>query len=108
MGAVLNRVLPRLPTLCLVLVLAMLACWALAGLTFAFDRFRVPLLSVLVAYGWLISHVSWDDNFFQSVRRKDRNIMSLPAEAILGHRSNRPAIVIAAAGEAGRGGLWRS
>ncbi len=97
---------PRIPTLCLVLVLAMLLCWALSGLTFALDRYRVPLLTALLAYGGVISTTSWDDHFFQSVPHRDPRVESVTADGVLGHRSGAPAIVIAAAGGGIQAAAW--
>jgi hypothetical protein len=96
---------PRIPTLCLVLVLGMLACWALTGLTFLLDRFRVPLLSALVAYGTVMSVFPWNDHFFQTVNRPAPQA-GLGADAVLKQRSERPAIVIAAAGGGIQAAAW--
>ena len=36
------------PTLCYLLLLAMLLCWGLSGLAFFFDRYRIPVLILLI------------------------------------------------------------
>jgi hypothetical protein len=99
---------PTIPTLCLVLVLAMLACWALTGLTFLFDRFRVPLLTVLFAYGSVMSLFPWNDHFFQTVNPEPQRVPSVPADGVLKHRARKPAIVIAAAGGGIQAAAWTS
>ena len=97
---------PRIPTLCLVLVLGMLACWALTGLTFVFDRYRVPLLTLLVAYGTVMSVFPWSDHFFQTVPHDSHPVASLTASAVLAQRAGRPAIVVAAAGGGIQAAAW--
>jgi len=97
---------PRIPTLCLVLVLAMLVCWALSGLTFLFDRYRVPLLTILVAYGTVMSVVPWNDHFFQTVHHDAPHMASVPADAVLRPRANKAAIVIAAEGGGIQAAAW--
>jgi hypothetical protein len=95
---------PRVPTLCLVLVLMMLACWVLSALTFAFDRFRVPLLTLLFAYGSVISVFTWNDHFFQTVPH--RSVVNPSAGAVLKHWAGRPVIVVAAAGGGIQAAAW--
>jgi len=41
---------PLIPTLSYAMLLAMLLCWALSGLAFFFDRYRIPVLIPLVAW----------------------------------------------------------
>src|SRR5262245_10949531 len=89
---------PAIPTLCLLLLIAMLACWGLTGLTFLFDRFRVPLLTVLLVYGSLMSLFPWNDHFFQTVNPDPRRVPSALADDVLKTRAGKPVIVIAAAG----------
>lgn len=95
----------QVPTLCLVLVLVMLACWTLSGLAFTLDRFRVPLLSLLFVYGTAISVFPQGDHFFPSVARVAR-AGPPPAVEVLGARSARPAIVIATAGGGIQAAAW--
>jgi patatin-like phospholipase len=97
---------PRIPTLCLLLVLAMLACWALSGLTFLFDRHRVPLLSLLVAYGTIMSVVPWNDHFFPTLPYAGTPAPTPTAAAVLRPRANKPAIVIAAEGGGIQAAAW--
>jgi patatin-like phospholipase len=97
---------PRVPTLCLVLVLAMLACWALSALTFFFDRYRVPLLAILIVHGTVMSVFPWNDHFFQTVPRAPHPVASLPADAVLKQWTGRPAIVVAAAGGGIQAAAW--
>jgi hypothetical protein len=97
--------IPQIPTLCLVLILAMLVCWGLAGVTFLFDRFRVPLITVLVAYGTLTSVFTWNDHFFQTVNHQP-GAASLTAGQVLRQRSGNPAIVIAAEGGGIQAAAW--
>src|SRR5262245_26887389 len=97
---------PAIPTLCLLLLIAMLACWGLTGLTFLFDRFRVPLLTVLLVYGSLMSLFPWNDHFFQTVNPDPRRVPSALADDVLKSRAGKPVIVIAAAGGGIQAAAW--
>jgi len=97
---------PAIPTLCLLLLIAMLACWGLTGLTFLFDRFRVPLLTVLLVYGSVMSLFPWNDHFFQTVNADPRRVPSALADDVLKRRAGKPVIVIAAAGGGIQAAAW--
>ena len=96
---------PRVPTLCYVLVLAMLLCWTLAALSFTFDRFRVPVLAVLLAYGWVMSEFPQGDHFFASQQRRGA-VHSVTPDALLARRAGRPAVVVAATGGGIQAAAW--
>ena len=55
---------PLVPTLCYVLLLAMLLCWALFGLAFFLDRYRIPVLIPVAAWLALTSVLPWSDYFY--------------------------------------------
>jgi hypothetical protein len=84
----------------------MLVCWGLAGVTFLFDRFRIPLITVLVAYGTFTSVFTWNDHFFQTVNHQPGAVASLTAGEVLSQRSGQPAIVIAAEGGGIQAAAW--
>jgi hypothetical protein len=97
---------PRVPTLCIVLIVVMLLCWGLAGLSFLFDRYRVPILSLLLAYGWLMSVFPQSDHFFQSYPRPTGPVASVSAARMLEKRMGNPAIVVAASGGGIQAAAW--
>ncbi|OLD20469.1 MAG: hypothetical protein AUJ01_04115 [Acidobacteria bacterium 13_1_40CM_3_65_5] len=97
---------PRVPTLCIVLILVMLLCWGLAGLSFLFDRYRVPILSLLLVYGWLMSVFPQSDHFFQSYPRPTGPVASVSAAQMLEKRMGSPAIVVAASGGGIQAAAW--
>jgi hypothetical protein len=95
----------RIPTLCDVLLLAMILCWTLSALSFILDRFRIPVTLVLAAYGTAISIFPQGDHFFPSLPRKNPTHSVLPAD-VLKRRADRPAIVVAAMGGGIHAGAW--
>jgi hypothetical protein len=97
---------PVIPTLCLILVLILLACWSLAGLTFLFDRYRVPLLTLLFAYGTVMSVFPWSDHFFQTVRHEATAVASPTASVLLSQRAGKPVVVVASAGGGIQAAAW--
>jgi hypothetical protein len=98
----------RIPTLCLLLMLAMIAGWTLGAMSFLLDRFRIPVITLLVAYGTLMSVFPQGDHFFFTVTVKP------PAHApradtpsqVLGWRDKQPAIAVAAMGGGIHAGAW--
>jgi hypothetical protein len=55
---------PLVPTLCYVLLLATLFCWAFFGLAFFLDRYRIPLLIPVAAWLAITSVLPWSDYFY--------------------------------------------
>src|SRR5262245_5245546 len=96
----------RVPTICYLLILAMMGCWALAGLSFIVDRFRVPLLAVLIAYGVLISVFPEGDHFFSAVDPIAGTDRGIDAARVLARRAGRPAIVVATEGGGIQAAAW--
>jgi hypothetical protein len=92
------------PTLCLVLVLAMLLCWGLTGLTFYFDRFRVPLLLIIGAYIAVVSLWPQSDHFYRTLPHSPYTPPS-PRE-ILDARADAPVILVAASGGGIQAEAW--
>ncbi len=92
------------PTLCLVLVLATLICWGLAGLAFFFDRFRVPLLLIIGAYISAMALWPQSDHFYRAAVRPPYEPPS-PRE-ILEARADAPVILVAASGGGIQAEAW--
>ena len=58
---------PGVPALSYLLLLAIVACWGLSALTFFFDRYRFPLLSVLAILSVITTFTPVTDHFFRVV-----------------------------------------
>jgi predicted acylesterase/phospholipase RssA len=58
----------RVPALAFVLLFFIVACWALAALTFFFDRYRFPLLWTLILLSLLTLFTPQSDHFFRVER----------------------------------------
>jgi hypothetical protein len=96
---------PYVPTLCLILVITMLACWALSAVTFFFDRFRVPLLLVVGCYAWVSSRFPESDHFYTTTAVAPRAEAPTPAE-VLRRREGKPVILVAASGGGIQAEAW--
>jgi len=55
---------PLVPKLCYVLLLATLLCWALFGLAFFLDRYRMPVLIPVAAWLAVTSFLPWSDFYY--------------------------------------------
>jgi len=64
MGASADLSTPTFPTLCLVLILFMLVCLTLSALSFFLDRYRIPLLTLVVLFGALSAILPQGDHFY--------------------------------------------
>ncbi len=90
----------------LVFIVAMLLCWLFAGLTFFFDRFRIPLLAIVAAYAWLTSFLPMTDSFYPSIEKSPRAFDSPGPTQILQQHAGEPAIVVASAGGGIQAAAW--
>jgi hypothetical protein len=97
--------LVRIPALCLVLMLAMLACWTFGALTFTLDRFRIPLITVVLAYGTAVSVFPQGDHFFRTIQPGGAPRDFTPAQ-VLGRRAGDSAVVVSAMGGGIHAGAW--
>jgi len=55
---------PLVPTLCYVLLLAMLFCWAFSSLAFFLDRYRIPVLIPVAAWLAVTTVLPWSDYYY--------------------------------------------
>ncbi len=101
----LTPALRAIPTLCIVLLLCMLLCWGLTAITFLFDRFRIPALAILAAYGTLVSVFPQGDHFFESMHTS-RVDQPVAAPALLARRNGQVAVVVAATGGGIQASAW--
>jgi Patatin-like phospholipase len=98
--------LVRIPTLCLVLMLAMIAGWILGAMSFLLDRFRIPVITLLVAYGTLMSVFPQGDHFFDTVKPPTPAPRTIMPPQVLGRRAGQPAIAVSAMGGGIHAGAW--
>jgi len=109
LGSVTLQGAPRIPTLCLLLVLLALACWTLSAFTFFMDRFRVPVIAAIALYAFLVTGIPQANYFYRSSLRDEPLSATYqgpsPAE-VLGVREKRPAIVVAASGGGIQAAAW--
>jgi predicted acylesterase/phospholipase RssA len=89
------------------MVLVMLVCWVLSGLTFFFDRFRVPVLLLMVLYGWVVAQLPQADYFYPSRPHvsHDGDDSVLPKDLAAG-LDGRPLVIVAAAGGGIQAAAW--
>ena len=94
------------PALCSALMLLMLVCWSLSGLTFFLDRWHVPFLLVLALTGVLSAQSNLSDHFYHLVARNcPPETAPTPAQTILGSKSQR-IVVVAANGGGIQAAAW--
>lgn len=96
--------LPQIPTLVCVLLLIMVVCWTASALAFFFDRFRTPVLAVLLVLVVVASRWPQSDQFFAVTNAQERRPL-LPA-AVLGAHQGDSAIVIAVSGGGIQAAAW--
>jgi hypothetical protein len=59
-----------LPTFSLIFLLLTLLCWSFAGLSFFVDRYRIPLVFVVLAWGFVAGKFPQNDHFYEVFDRK--------------------------------------
>jgi hypothetical protein len=97
---------PLVPTLGFVLLLGTVLCFVLSGMTFFFDRYRVPILLPLLLLCMATSQFSCSDHFFSVIARDEGGEASLsPAEA-LGAGGRSKVIVVASNGGGIQAAAW--
>ena len=62
------KFLRNVPSLAYVLLLCTVACWTLAGLSFFFDVYRLPVSLVVLIYLTLTAQLSRSDHFYSMLR----------------------------------------
>src|SRR5207248_913967 len=85
----------------LVALMLLLTLWVLilAGVTFFWDRYRLPLLLILVAYFWLVGFSSRADHYYRVWTRAPVDPELTPSE-VVGRAAQQPlpVVIVAAAG----------
>lgn len=85
----------EMPALFFVVLLLMLLCWGLSGLSFLLDRFRVPVMLILLA----LIYVSTPNYFYATESVK--SLKPLTPQAVLASGGTGPKKVIVVATEGG-------
>lgn len=94
---------------CCLLLLFLLVGWFLPGVSFSLDRYRVPVVLVLLAISFLSNQIFDTDHFYR-VRREVAPPAPLPSQAFRASQEvvpeNRPIVVVAASGGGITASLW--
>jgi hypothetical protein len=93
------------PTLCYLLLLAMLLCWALSGLAFFFDRYRIPVLLPLLAV-LLVASAIGSDYYYPTVPQQANTETGESGSAGANDDSPDTMIVVAANGGGIQAAAW--
>jgi hypothetical protein len=88
------------------LLLVMFWCCLLSGLTFFFDRFRLPALLMLSVAFYILALPNSSDHQFETVERPNSLPLQKPEETF--HRVHDNVIVVAAAGGGIQSAAWTS
>jgi hypothetical protein len=102
---------PWVPTLCVALALLIFVCYLLTAVAFVFDRFRVPMLLVIVCYLSVVGLSARADSFFET---KPRQAGLPPANEPIdqltrqpaGGASDTPVVLVAASGGGIQAAAW--
>ncbi len=97
---------PSQPTIPLVLIVIMMLCWIFSALTFFFDRFRIPLLGLIILYTTLMSFLPMTDSFYPSIEKPAQSGAPLGPADVLRLHAGKPVIVVAAAGGGIQAAAW--
>lgn len=100
---------PLIPTLCLVLILAMLFVWTFAAITFFCDRYRVPVLLPFIAYVGFVGLFPQGDHFYSGFPYKEELALDVSPAAVLTVDSPTdptPAVLVATTGGGIQATAW--
>jgi hypothetical protein len=97
---------PIVPTLAYVLLLMTLLCWALAGLAFFLDRYRVPVVVPLVILFALASLFPQSDYYYFLTNGQKQEQLPPPEVMKAGNPKRTSAIVVAASGGGIQAAAW--
>ncbi len=94
------------PTLAYVTLTLWLACLVLAAITFWIDRYRIPLLAVLILWAIVGSSYLGTDHFYDTKITALSRSRSLEPASILDSANRRKVILVAAAGGGIQAAAW--
>jgi hypothetical protein len=102
----------RVPTVTYVLLLIMLACWAFSGITFAADRWRIPVMLLVGIWLAFTAQLPNTDHFYRTRTCGDpKNNQCFPptpdpAEVLLASKNPTKIILAAASGGGIQAAAW--
>jgi hypothetical protein len=106
-GAYLVITAQAIPPLAALMLLLSLAVLLLTGVTFFWDRYRMPLFVILVAYLWLMGFCRKADHYYQLWSSPKTDSELSPAEVVGRATQQRiPLVVVAAAGGGIQSAAW--
>jgi hypothetical protein len=98
------RPIPPLVTLMLLLSLSVLV---LTGMTFFWDRYRLPLLVILFVYFWLMGFCLKADHYYRIWNRPEIDSELSPSEVVgRATQQHLPLVIVAAAGGGIQSAAW--
>jgi hypothetical protein len=92
-----------IPTVASIVLLLLLNSWGLSLLTFFFDRYRIPLITVLIVLTAATGSAAWTDYVVEKEQEKAQYQLATPGDVL--QRFPRPLIVTAAGGGI-QAGAW--
>jgi hypothetical protein len=90
-----------IPTLCYLLLLAILLCWTFSGMAFFLDRYRIPVLAVPVALLVATASFSIGPDYYYPVLENPQADGGAGGEASSGEASSGESIIVVAANGGG-------
>ncbi len=100
-----NAEYPLIPTLAVLLILGVLVCWTLSGVTFFFDRYRIPVLLPIVIYISFASAFPQSDHFYRLLPAKE-TVRASPAELLDGQLALPQPVLVSITGGGIRAAAW--
>lgn len=94
----------RVPSLVYVLLLLMLTCWGLSGVTFAADRWRIPIVLIFGAWLLVTAVIPATDHFYDTCDQ-EIPLAADPAQVLL-RNINSKVILVAASGGGIQAAAW--
>ncbi len=96
------------PALSFLLLFLIVACWFLGGLTFFFDRYRVPLLAWLAVLSLATTYSPESDHVYRVDLEHRTSALLRPAALVADHgrRGHKRLIVVATAGGGIQAAAW--
>lgn len=86
-----------MPALFFVVLLLMMLCWVLSGLSFVYDRYRVPVLFILL----LIFYFSTPNYYYKPQQNNGRRLTMLTPRDVIDRGDGQPQKIIVVATEGG-------
>jgi len=97
----------QIPPIAAVMLLLSLYVLVLTGVTFFFDRYRLPVLVIIVAYFWVMGFCTKADHYYRVWPRPEMSSQLAPIEVVgRATQQHRPLVIVAAAGGGIQSAAW--